>query len=110
MARVKAKRKYTSTLRQQQASETRSRILDAAQRLFSERGYGSTTMESIAFEAGVATDTVYASFGNKAGLLRTLLQVRVTGDDSPIPLLDREGPQDVRAQPTQKRQVAAFAA
>lgn len=110
MARVKAKRKYTSTLRQQHASETRSRILDAAQRLFSERGYGSTTMESIASEAGVATDTVYASFGNKAGLLRTLLQVRVTGDDSPVPLLDREGPQGVRAQPTQRRQVAAFAA
>ncbi|HEV2013871.1 MAG TPA: helix-turn-helix domain-containing protein, partial [Candidatus Dormibacteraeota bacterium] len=34
------------------------RILGAAQRLFVGQGYGATTMESIASEAGVATDTV----------------------------------------------------
>lgn len=110
MARVKAKRQYASTLRQQQASETRSRILDAAQRLFTDRGYGATTVESIASEAEVATDTVYAVFRNKAGLLHKLLDVRVGGDDSPVRLLDREGPQKVRAESTQKRQVEAFAA
>ena len=110
MPGVKAKRQYTSTLRQQQASQTRSRILDVAQRLFTERGYGGTTIESIGSEAGVATDTVYASFRNKPGVLRALLNVRVVGDDSPEPLLDRPGPQGVRAQATQKRQIAAFAA
>src|SRR5438445_5649220 len=67
-------------------------------------------MESIAAEAGVATETVYASFGTKAGVLHRLLDVRVGGDDSPVALLDRQGPQKVRAQPTQKRQIAAFAA
>jgi len=110
VARVKAKRPYTSTLRQEQARQTRLRILDAAQRLFTDRGYGATTMESIAAEAGVATDTVYASFGTKAGVLHRLLDVRVGGDDSPVALLDRQGPQKVRAQPTQRAQVAAFAA
>jgi len=110
VARVKAKRSYTSTLRQEQASQTRLRILDAAQRLFSDRGYGATTMESIAAEAGVATDTVYASFKNKAGVLHRLLDVRVGGDDAPVALLDREGPQKVRAEPSQRAQVAAFAA
>jgi AcrR family transcriptional regulator len=110
MPRVKVKRQYTSTLRQRQASETRSRILDAAQRLFTDSGYGATTMESIASEAGVATDTVYANFRNKAGLLHKLMDVRVGGDDSPVRLLDREGPQKVRAESTQKRQVEAFAA
>jgi AcrR family transcriptional regulator len=110
MPRVKAKRQYTSTLRQRQASETRSRILDAAQRLFTDRGYGATTMESIASEAGVAIDTVYAGFRNKAGLLHKLMDVRVGGDDLPLRLLDREGPQQVRAESTQKRQVEAFAA
>ena len=63
MPRVKSKRPYRSTLRQEQASQTRLRILDTAQRLFTDHGYGATTMESIAAEAGVATDTVYASFG-----------------------------------------------
>jgi len=38
MARVKPKRQYTSVLRQQQARETRARILDAAQNLFSTHG------------------------------------------------------------------------
>jgi len=110
MARVKTKRPYTSTLRQQQASQTRIRILDTAQRLFTQRGYGATTMEAIASEAGVATDTVYATFRTKAGLLHKLLDVRVGGDDSPVALLDRAGPQKVRAQPTQRSQIAGFAA
>jgi AcrR family transcriptional regulator len=86
------------------------RILDAAQRLFADRGYPGTTMESIAAEAGVATDTVYTIFRTKSGLLRKLLDVRVGGDDSPVALLDREGPQQVRDEKTQSRQVAAFAA
>jgi AcrR family transcriptional regulator len=110
VGRVKAKRAYDSSLRKQQASQTRLRILDAAERLFTDRGYGGTTMEAIAVEAGVATDTVYASFGNKAGVLHRLLDVRVGGDDSPVALLEREGPQKVRAEPTQRRQLAAFAA
>jgi len=110
MTPVKAKRQYTSTLRQQQASQTRARILDTAQRLFTQRGYGATTMENIASEAGVATDTVYATFGTKAGLLHKLLDVRVGGDDAPVALLDRAGPQKVRAETNQKKQIATFAA
>jgi len=110
VARVKAKRQYSSALRQQQASQTRARILDAAQLLFTSRGYAATTMESIASEAGVATDTVYASFRNKAGLLHRLLDVRVGGDDAPVRLIDREGPQRVKAEPTQHGQIALFAA
>jgi AcrR family transcriptional regulator len=84
--------------------------LDAAQRLFTERGYGATSIEAIASEAGVATDTVYASFRTKAGVLHKLLDVRVGGDDAPVQVLDRKGPQGVRAEPTQQRQVAGFAA
>jgi AcrR family transcriptional regulator len=110
MSGVKPKRVYTSTLRQQQASQTRARILDTAQRLFSQRGYGATTMEAIASEAGVATDTVYATFQTKAGLLHKLLDVRVGGDDAPVALLDRAGPQKVRSEPSQKSQIASFAA
>jgi len=110
MRGVKAKRQYTSTLRQQQASQTRARILDTAQLLFSSRGYGATTMEAIASEAGVATDTVYASFGTKAGLLHKLLDVRVGGDDAPVALLDRPGPRKVRAETSQRKQIASFAA
>ena len=54
-------------------------------------------------------DTVYAGFGNKRGLLSALMDVRVGGDDQPIDLLDRSGPQGVRHEPNQKRQLEAFA-
>jgi AcrR family transcriptional regulator len=110
MSKVKPVRAYRSGLRQEQARLTRMKVLDAAEALFGKRGYAGTTVDSIAAEAGVAADTVYASFGTKAGVLRALLEVRVVGDDSPQPLLERAGAQAVRAQPTQKRLVAAFAA
>jgi AcrR family transcriptional regulator len=47
-------------------------IVDAARRLFLERGYGVTTMEAIAGEAGVAVSTVYAIFKNKRAFLREI--------------------------------------
>ena len=109
MSKVKGVRRYDSSLRTAQAGQTRLRILDAAQQLFAHRGYAATTMDAIASTAGVATDTVYASFGSKAGVLHRLLDVRVGGDDSPVALLEREGPKAVRALPTQKSQVAGFA-
>jgi len=110
MPSVKARRRYSSPLRQKQATETRLRILDAAQKLFGDHGYAATTVEAIAGAAGVATDTIYATFANKAGVLHALLDVRVGGDDLPVALLDRPGPQAVRAEPTQRRQLAGFAA
>ena len=109
MANVKGqRRRYDSVLRQEQARQTRARILDAAQTLFSERGYANTTMEAIAGGARVATDTVYATFRNKQGVLHALLDVRVAGDELPIGVLDREGPQAVRVDRTQAGQIARF--
>ena len=60
------------TYRQRQALQTRRLIVDAASRLFLERGYGLTTMEAIAAEAGVAVRTVYAIFKNKRAFLREI--------------------------------------
>jgi AcrR family transcriptional regulator len=109
VANVKGqRRRYDSVLRQEQARQTRARILDAAQTLFSERGYANTTMEAIAGGARVATDTVYATFRNKQGVLHALLDVRVVGDELPIGVLDREGPQAVRVDRSQARQIARF--
>jgi len=60
------------THRQRQAVETQKLILDAAQRLFLETGFGLTTIEAIAASAGVAVSTVYAIFTNKRGLLKAI--------------------------------------
>ena len=110
MARVKPKRPYDSSLRKQQAGQTRLRILDAAQVLFAERGYAVSTIEAIATSAGVAVDTVYAAFGSKRGVLKALLDVRVGGDEEKVDLLERPGPQKVQHTQDQKAQLAAFAA
>jgi AcrR family transcriptional regulator len=109
VGKVKAPRPYDSSLRKEQARQTQARILDAADLLFSERGYATSTMEAIALGAGVAVDTVYAAFGTKRGVLSRLMDIRVGGDDQPVDLLDRSGPQAVRREPNQRRQLEGFA-
>lgn len=51
---------------------TRTRIAEAARRLFIRDGYGATTLAAIAAEAGVAVQTVYAVYRSKTGILRAL--------------------------------------
>lgn len=63
---------YTSARRQRQAEATRQEILQAARRLFVERGYASTTMADIATEAGVVVQTIYTSCGSKRELVLAL--------------------------------------
>ncbi len=106
---TKSKRRYHSARRQAQAAETRRQIVEAARRLFAERGYVGTTMETIARDAGVAVETIYAAFGSKRAILSRLLDVSVVGDEKPVPLLERPGPQAVRRERDQRRQVQMFA-
>jgi AcrR family transcriptional regulator len=61
--------KPRSTYRQAQAAATRERIAEAARRLFAAAGYGATSIEAIAAEAGVAVRTVYSAFGAKREIL-----------------------------------------
>jgi AcrR family transcriptional regulator len=51
------------------AEETRDRILDAALRLFRERGFEQTTMREVATEAGVATGAAYYYYRSKEDLV-----------------------------------------
>jgi AcrR family transcriptional regulator len=64
--------------RQEYAEATRRAILEAARKLFSERGYFATKVDEIAAEARVAPATVYAVSGGKQGLLRTLMDIWTT--------------------------------
>jgi AcrR family transcriptional regulator len=102
------KRKYDSSRRKQQALQTQRQIVEAARSLFVERGYAGATIESIAQQAGVATETVYASFGNKRAILSKLIDVSLVGDDQPVHLLDRQGPQAVQHETDQYRQIELF--
>jgi AcrR family transcriptional regulator len=100
---VKAKRRYDSTRRREQAAATRREILEAAQRLFERQGYAPTTMAAIAAEAGVALKTVYVAFETKSGLLRALWHLRLRGDEGDAPVAERQWFRDVIAEPDPER-------
>src|SRR5207237_768469 len=82
-------RPYRSPVRREQASSTRRRVLDAALRVFAERGYHGTTMDALAAEAGVAVPTVYKTFGTKVSILRAAAERALSGDDEREPLMRR---------------------
>jgi len=105
-----SKRKYDSTRRQAQAVETRRQIIEAARRLFVERGYAGATIEAIATEAGVATETIYAVFRNKRKILVNLMNISSPGGaEEAIPMLQRAAVQAVSQEHDQHRQLQMFA-
>ena len=55
---------------QTKSARTRSTIIDAALRLFRERGYEATTMRAIAAEAGVSVGNAYYYFSSKEELIQ----------------------------------------
>ena len=63
-------------------------MLDAALGLFVGRGYGSTTMDAVAAEAGVSVETVYKAFSTKAGLVRAIRDRALLGE-GPVPAEER---------------------
>ncbi len=65
------------SLRAERAGVTRRRIAETARMLFAVRGYGATTLQAIADEAGVAVQTVYAVYRSKPGILRALRESAV---------------------------------
>lgn len=103
------KRAYNSTRRREQARQTRLQILESARAMFVGRGYDGATLDAIASEAGVAVDTLYAVFGSKRGILSSLIEVSLVGDDEETPLLEREGPQSVLREKDPLRQIELFA-
>ena len=57
----------------EEALETRSKILEAAEQAFYERGVARTTLADIATLAGVTRGAIYWHFSNKAELVQAML-------------------------------------
>ena len=102
---VNSKRTYNSPRRREQAATTRREILEAAQRLFEERGYAATTMAAIATEARVALKTVYIAFETKSGVLRALWNLLLRGDENDAPVAERDWYRAVLEEPDPERQL-----
>jgi TetR/AcrR family transcriptional regulator of autoinduction and epiphytic fitness len=71
---------------------SREAIVDAAERLFLERGFGSVSMDELAEAAGVARRTLYNQFSSKEEIFREmLLRVSRQLEDAFPPGIETEG-------------------
>lgn len=93
------KRRYDGSRRQEQARATRRAVLRAAHDLFVRQGYARTTVAEVAAAAGVSSETVYAAFRSKAGLLRRVWDVTIGGDDQDVAYHERPEVAALRAEP-----------
>ncbi|MFI0977382.1 TetR/AcrR family transcriptional regulator [Streptomyces sp. NPDC021093] len=84
------RRRYDSLRRTTQARETRAEIARAARRLFASRGWADTTVREVAREAGVSVPTVYATYGNKTGLIQAVADAADLSADAPRMLTELE--------------------
>jgi len=62
-------------LRVRQAEATRGLLIDAARELFTDQGYGATSIEDIIRQAGVARGALYHHFPGKEALFRAVYDV-----------------------------------
>ncbi len=114
MADTVKTRAYTSTQRRARALDNRRAIIEAAHDLFSERGYGETSVTEIAARAHVSVDTLYVSVGRKPQLLLAVHDL-VLGDmeldDEARPLVaeQRGYVKAVRAEATAAGKIRTYA-
>lgn len=109
---VKAPRRYASPRREAQAAQTRRDIMAAAGALFREGGYPATAIPAIAGKAGVAVETIYRSFGSKAGLFRAVVEATLAGGATraDVPVEERPAIRAVIEETDPRRQVELYAA
>src|SRR5581483_185905 len=109
MTRTTRKRAYDSSSRKEGGRLTRNAILDAARRLFLEKGYAAATMPAIAHAAGVALDTVYATAGKKPALFRLLIETAISGEGTTLPVEERDYVRAIRAETNAAEKLRIYA-
>lgn len=87
-AGVKPRRGYDARRRQEAAGRRRAAVVAVAQTRFLRDGYASTTVATIAGDAGVSVDAVYKWFGGKPGLVRAIWNRALEGA-GPVAAEDR---------------------
>src|SRR3984957_6306395 len=107
---VKAGPPYEHPARQARTRRTRAAVVDAAQNLFVERGYAATTIEAISDLSDTPQATVYRLFSSKLGILKSLLDISIGGDDQAVAVLDRPEVRALLSDQDPKNQLTGFAA
>lgn len=73
MSRSSRLRGVTTTARARAKADRRAALLDAAARLFAERGYERVTLDDIGGAAGISGPAVYRHFAGKPAVLSAIL-------------------------------------
>lgn len=102
--------KPVRTAGQARTRRTQAAVVEAARRLFLERGYGGTTIEAISESSDTPQATVYRLFSSKLGILKAVLDVSIAGDDQAVALLDRPHVRALISDQDPTRQLTGFAA
>jgi AcrR family transcriptional regulator len=105
---VKRARRYRSVVRAEQAERTRQRIVDAARRLFSGRGYAGTTLTAVAEAAEVSQETIYATYGSKRGLLEGVIEATIRGSEPSVPLEEQPAWDEIERLPGARERLRAY--
>lgn len=86
----------------------RRAVVDAARAMFLQRGYGATTIDAISARSDVPQATVYRLFSSKLGILKTLIDESIVGDDDSMPLADRPRVRSLLEDPDPRNRLAGF--
>jgi AcrR family transcriptional regulator len=81
--------------RPQQQAITRERLLAAAESVFSRLGYGGTSVDLIAAEAGYSKGAVYSNFPNKEAIFLELLQLYMERGNAELERLLKVKPENL---------------
>jgi AcrR family transcriptional regulator len=85
-------------------------VVEAARRLFDERGYAATTIEAISERSDTPQPTIYRLFTSKLGILKAVIDVAIVGDDDDVAMADRPQVRELLAAADPHQQIAGFAA
>ncbi len=79
--KAKKTRTYVSATRTESLIQTKRQVLDSSLKLFSKRGIDDVTISEIAAAGGVSVAMVYSVYKSKAGILRSLMDEAILGED-----------------------------
>ncbi len=102
-------RRYDNTRRRERALDTQRRIVEGTRTLILERGYRGTNVAAIADRAEVSVDTVYKTYGSKAGVVKALWDATLVGDHEPVAVADRPATKALADEPDPRAKLRLYA-
>jgi len=104
------KRPYDNEGRRAQSDANRRRVLEVARELMMTKGYRATTIAAIARQADVHVDTIYALVGRKPEILGQLIELAISGADTPLVPEERDYVHRMHDEPDPVERLRIYAA